>query len=89
MAVLHEVYAPGADTGSEMLAHAGEEGGIVVNGRIEVTVGGQTQVLGPGDAYYFSSRFRTDSAIAGASAVRSSAPRRHRHSETEQSSLET
>ncbi|MBM2854831.1 MAG: cupin protein [Steroidobacteraceae bacterium] len=54
--------APGADTGSEMLSHAGEEGGVVVSGRIEVTVGGQTQVLGPGDAYYFSSavphRFR-------------------------------
>ena len=62
MAVLHEAYAPGADTGSEMLSHAGEEGGVVVSGRIEVTVGGQTQVLGPGDAYYFSSavphRFR-------------------------------
>ncbi|MBF8292188.1 MAG: cupin protein [Steroidobacteraceae bacterium] len=53
---------PGADAGSEMLSHAGEEGGVVVSGRIEVTVGGQTQVLGPGDAYYFSSavphRFR-------------------------------
>lgn len=62
MAVLHEAYAPGADTGSEMLSHAGEEGGVVVSGRIEVTVGGQTEVLGPGDAYYFSSavphRFR-------------------------------
>ncbi len=62
MAILHEVYAAGADTGSEMLSHAGEEGGIVVAGRIELTVGGQTEVLGPGDAFYFSSaiphRFR-------------------------------
>ncbi len=62
MAILHEVYAPGADTSSEMLAHAGEEGGIVVSGRIEVTIGGQTRVPGPGDAYYFAStvphRFR-------------------------------
>ncbi len=62
MAILHEVYEPGADTGAEMLAHAGEEGGVVVSGRIEVTIAGQTQVLGPGDAYYFAStvphRFR-------------------------------
>ncbi len=62
MAILHEVYAPGADTGPEMLAHACEEGGIVVSGRIEATIGGQTRVLVPGDAYYFAStvphRFR-------------------------------
>lgn len=62
MAILHEVYAPGADTGSDMLSHRGEEGGIVFAGRIEVTVGEQTRVLGPGDAYYFAStvphRFR-------------------------------
>ncbi|MFZ2507611.1 MAG: cupin domain-containing protein [Steroidobacteraceae bacterium] len=60
---LHEVYEPGADTGPEMLAHAGEEGGIVVSGRIEATIGGQTRVLVPGDAYYFAStvphRFRS------------------------------
>ncbi len=62
MAILHETYEPGADTGSEMLSHAGEEGGVVVAGRVEVTIGGQTQVLGPGDAFYFASavphRFR-------------------------------
>jgi mannose-6-phosphate isomerase-like protein (cupin superfamily) len=62
MAILHEIYAPGADTGSEMLRHAGEEGGVVVSGRVEVTIGGQTRILGPGDAYYFASavphRFR-------------------------------
>ena len=62
MSILHERYAPNADTGEEMLSHPGEEGGVVVRGRIEITVGGQTRVLGPGDAYYFSSslphRFR-------------------------------
>ncbi len=62
MALLRETYEPGADTGSDMLRHAGEEGGIVVSGRVEVTIGAQTQVLGPGDAYYFTSavphRFR-------------------------------
>jgi transcriptional regulator with XRE-family HTH domain len=62
MAILHERYAPNADTGEEMLTHAGEEGGVVVRGRIELTVGGDSRVLGPGDAYYFKStiphRFR-------------------------------
>ncbi len=62
MAILHERYSPGADTGEEMLSHQGEEGGVVVRGSIEVTVGAATRVLGPGDAYYFSSsvphRFR-------------------------------
>ncbi len=60
--ILHEVYDPGGDTGAEMLTHRGEEGGIVLEGRIELTVGAEVRVLGPGDAYYFEStiphRFR-------------------------------
>jgi len=60
--ILHEVYEPGGDTGSEMLTHRGEEGGIVLEGEIELTVGGQKRVLTAGDAYYFESttphRFR-------------------------------
>ena len=62
MSVMRERYAPGADTGADMLRHEGEEGGVVVRGRIELTVGGESRVLGPGDAYYFTSaiphRFR-------------------------------
>jgi transcriptional regulator with XRE-family HTH domain len=62
MSVMHERYAAGADTGADMLRHDGEEGGVVVRGRIELTIGGETRVLGPGDAYYFTSaiphRFR-------------------------------
>jgi transcriptional regulator with XRE-family HTH domain len=62
MSVMHERYAPGADTGADMLRHEGEEGGVVVHGRIDLTIGGETRVLGPGDAYYFTSaiphRFR-------------------------------
>ena len=54
--ILHERYAPGADTGRTMLSHESEEGGIILKGRIEVTVGDRKQVLGPGDAYYFDSR---------------------------------
>ena len=62
MSIMHERYAPGADTGADMLRHEGEEGGVVVRGRVELTIGGESRVLGPGDAYYFTSaiphRFR-------------------------------
>ena len=43
MAIMHERYRPGADTGADMLSHKGEEGGIVVSGKVELTVGGQTR----------------------------------------------
>lgn len=54
--IVHELYAPGADTGKAMLVHDGEEGGIVIRGKLEVTVGNQAQVLEMGDAYYFNSK---------------------------------
>lgn len=54
--ILVEHYAPGADTGRVLLRHEGEEGGVVLKGRIEVTVAGQSRLLGPGDAYYFESQ---------------------------------
>ncbi|RCS25634.1 cupin domain-containing protein [Phyllobacterium salinisoli] len=54
--ILKERYEPGADTGRVPLVHEGEEGGVVISGRIEVTVGSERRILGPGDAYYFESR---------------------------------
>ena len=54
--MLHERYAPGADTGAETYSHDGEEAGIVVSGRVEITVGEVTRELGPGEAYVFDSR---------------------------------
>jgi len=54
--ILKERYEPGADTGRVFLVHEGQEGGIVLNGRIEITVDDQRRILGPGDAYYFESR---------------------------------
>lgn len=54
--ILHERYAPGADTGENLLRHEAEEGGIVIRGALEVTVGDQRRVLYAGDAYYFDSR---------------------------------
>lgn len=54
--ILKEQYQPGADTGRVLLTHDGEEGGIIISGRLEVTVGDERRILGPGDAYYFASR---------------------------------
>jgi mannose-6-phosphate isomerase-like protein (cupin superfamily) len=54
--VLHEHYAPGADTGTTMLEHDAHEGGIVVSGEIELTVDGTLYILKTGDAYLFDSR---------------------------------
>ena len=54
--MLHEHYPRGADTGPERYAHEGEETGIVIEGQIEITVGGETRTLARGDAYLFDSR---------------------------------
>lgn len=54
--IMHERYRPGSDTGRTLLHHEGEEGGIIISGHLEVTVGEQTQILGPGDAYLFHSQ---------------------------------
>ncbi|MGB7244228.1 MAG: cupin domain-containing protein [Sulfitobacter sp.] len=54
--ILHERYAPGADTGPELLAHDGEEAGVVVRGSVEVTVGDEVARLATGDGYLFDSR---------------------------------
>jgi transcriptional regulator with XRE-family HTH domain len=54
--ILYETYAVGADTGLVMLAHEGEEGAVILSGRLEVTVGESTRVLSAGDAYYFNSQ---------------------------------
>jgi transcriptional regulator with XRE-family HTH domain len=54
--ILHERYRPGADTGQSLLSHEAEEGGIVLQGRLEVTVADQVRTLSAGDAYRFNSR---------------------------------
>jgi len=54
--LLLERYEPGAETAKAPYSHVGDEGGVVIQGQVEVTVGGSTRVLGPGDGYLFSSR---------------------------------
>lgn len=62
LAFLDETYPPGSDTGEEMLNHEGEEAGVLVSGRLELTVGSELFILESGDSYYFEStrphRFR-------------------------------
>ncbi|NND57738.1 MAG: cupin domain-containing protein [Xanthomonadales bacterium] len=70
MSILWETYMPGSDTGEDLLTHAGEEGGVVVEGELEVTVAGKTWKLGPGDAYYFDSRLPHRFRNRGKAAVR-------------------
>ncbi len=63
LAVLREIYPPGSDTGTDFIEHDGEEGGVIIRGEIEITVGSHTRVLKAGDSYYFETRkphrFRT------------------------------
>lgn len=54
--ILHEVYDPQADTGETLLQHASSEGGFVVEGQLEVTVGDEVRILKAGEAYLFDSR---------------------------------
>jgi transcriptional regulator with XRE-family HTH domain len=52
---IQECYQPGAGTGKHAITHEGEECGLILSGRLEVTVGEQSAVLRKGDAYYFKS----------------------------------
>lgn len=52
---LRERYEPGASTGRHSISHEGEECGLILSGRLQVTVGDRSQVLRAGDAYYFKS----------------------------------
>ena len=40
-----------------MLSHESEESGLVLQGRLELTVGDEVYVLNKGDAYLFDSNF--------------------------------
>lgn len=54
--MLHERYKPGAQSGTKMLSHQGEEAGLVIKGRLTLEVDGLRYELREGDAYRFDSR---------------------------------
>lgn len=62
MTFLIESYPSGTDTGTEMLQNDAEEGGYILEGKIELTVGGDIYILNANDSYYFDNnkphRFR-------------------------------
>ena len=62
MTFLVETYPPNADTGTEMLQNDAEEGGYIIEGQIELTVGNDVYILKANDSYYFDNnkphRFR-------------------------------
>lgn len=60
-------FAPGASSGDELYAHAGEEAGLVLEGVLTLTVETQSWTLTEGDSYRFVSqrphRFHNDSPV--------------------------
>jgi transcriptional regulator with XRE-family HTH domain len=54
--MLHETYPAGGHSGEDMIAHAGEEAGIVIKGEIELTVGNEARTLKKGEAYYIDTQ---------------------------------
>jgi mannose-6-phosphate isomerase-like protein (cupin superfamily) len=54
--MIHERYKPGAQSGTKMLSHQGEEAGLVIKGRLTLEVDGRRYQLAAGDAYFFDSR---------------------------------
>jgi transcriptional regulator with XRE-family HTH domain len=54
---LHTVYPPGSESSpaDSLVRHNGREFGIVLSGRLNVTVGFEDYVLGPGDSLFFES----------------------------------
>lgn len=53
MELIYNIFEEGASTGDEMYAHAGEEGGLVIQGTMEVTIGTDVYTLNEGDSIYF------------------------------------
>lgn len=56
MTMLREVFGPGADTGVEMVAHSGEECGVIIAGEVEITIGEKVRILKAGEGYYFETK---------------------------------
>lgn len=46
---------PGASSGTELYAHQGEEAGLVIQGRLRLTVGNRKWTLFRGDSFHFAS----------------------------------
>jgi len=47
---------PGGNTGDELYAHDGEEAGLVISGKMKLTVDSESWILKQGDSFRFASR---------------------------------
>jgi transcriptional regulator with XRE-family HTH domain len=68
--VIMSVMQPGEQAGDEMYSHAGEEFGLVLEGRYEVTVAGERYVLEAGDSIYYPSHLPHRTRVLGDTPVR-------------------
>jgi transcriptional regulator with XRE-family HTH domain len=59
------VMPPGSDSGEWPFVHQGEECGVILQGQLETTIGGQTYRLGPGDSIYHDSTLPHQSRNVG------------------------
>jgi len=48
-------YEPGASTGDDSYAHDGEEAGLVLSGKLQLTIDGRVHLLEAGDSFSFNS----------------------------------
>lgn len=53
---VHDIFPAGSDTGEEPLINTGEMIGFVSVGSLEVTIGGESEVLKAGDGFHFERR---------------------------------
>jgi transcriptional regulator with XRE-family HTH domain len=51
-------YVPGASTGDDSYAHNGEEAGLVLSGRLELTIEDRVHLLETGDSFSFKSHLQ-------------------------------
>ena len=51
-----ENYKPNAQTGPELLRYNADEAGVVLKGKLELTIDNERYLLGPGDGYYIDNR---------------------------------
>ncbi len=54
--LIFERYEPGADTGETLWQHESHEGGMILRGELEITVGNRVSVLKVGEGFIFDSR---------------------------------
>lgn len=54
--MIKSVFAPRSDSGGPIRAGEREDGGVVVSGRLTLTIGDLTVDLSPGDSFQFASR---------------------------------